>query len=121
MRAEARTFPDRGALAEAAAREVVRLAGEAIRDHGRFSIALAGGSTPRETYERLAAMGVPAAADAPRWDVFFGDERMVPRDHADSNGGMASRAWLSRSGIPATGLHFVATERGDATTAAAAY
>lgn len=59
------------------------------------TLALAGGSTPRELYRRLALLPYP-------WrevDVFFGDERCVPPDHPDSNLRMATETLLSR--VPA--------------------
>jgi 6-phosphogluconolactonase len=59
------------------------------------TIALAGGTTPRQCYERLASLDYP-------WtevDVFFGDERCIPPDHPDSNFRMAHEALLSR--VPA--------------------
>lgn len=55
------------------------------------TVALAGGSTPRPLYERLAR------ADH-RWgetEVFFGDERCVPPDHPASNYRMAYESLLS--------------------------
>lgn len=75
--------------------------GEALRDAAlavdrRFTIALSGGSTPRRLYEMLAA---PPLRDEIPWDrleVFFGDERAVSPDDADSNYGMAVRALLAR-------------------------
>ena len=54
------------------------------------TVALAGGSTPRPLYERLAGIAYP-------WeevDVFFGDERCVPSDHPESNYGMAKAILL---------------------------
>lgn len=60
------------------------------------SIALAGGSTPRALYERLAT------SEALPWrdiDLWFGDERCVPPDHEASNYRMAYEALLSR--VPA--------------------
>lgn len=77
-------------LARAAARLFVGSA-EASQ---RFTVALAGGSTPRAAYELLAA----EYADRPFWGhthVFFGDERPVPPDHPDSNYRMAEEALLS--------------------------
>lgn len=59
------------------------------------TVALAGGSTPRRLYERLATCDFPWAET----DVFFGDERCVPPDHPASNFGMAAEALLSR--VPA--------------------
>lgn len=48
------------------------------------TVALAGGSTPKATYARLAAMDV----DWDRVTLWLGDERWVPDDHPDSNTGM---------------------------------
>ena len=61
---------------------------------GPRTIALSGGSTPEQVYERLATTPYP-------WnevDAFFGDERCVPADHPDSNFRMANEALLSRVG-----------------------
>ena len=55
------------------------------------TVALAGGSTPEPAYERLGGLEYP-------WeevDFFFGDERCVPPNDADSNFGMANAALLS--------------------------
>ena len=60
-------------------------------------IALAGGSTPRRAYEQAAEL----RGDWRGATVWFGDERCVPPDHADSNYGMAAAALLDRlSGRP---------------------
>jgi 6-phosphogluconolactonase len=99
---------DAAALAAEAARRVLAAADEAIERRGRFFVALAGGSTPRAAYERLAE----AHADWPRWQVFFGDERVVPSDHPDSNERMARAAWLARVPLPAENVHRVRTELG---------
>lgn len=55
-------------------------------------VALAGGSTPRPLYERLAATEYPWA-DV---DVIPTDERCVPEDHPDSNLGMIRRTLLEK-------------------------
>ena len=89
-------------LAEAAARAFVEGAAEAIAERGRFAVALAGGSTPKATYEVLArdhAGGV----DWPNVHVFFGDERTVPPDHGDSNYRMAREALLDH--VPVGFVH----------------
>jgi 6-phosphogluconolactonase len=54
--------------------------------------ALSGGSTPRRAYELAAERDVDWSA-ATAW---FGDERCVPPEHADSNFGMAQEALLAR-------------------------
>lgn len=109
--------PDSGALADAAARFVVARAEESLSKTGRFSIALAGGSTPKATYALLSLE--PLRSRMP-WDktiVLFGDERAVPADHADSNFRMATEALLSKVDIPAKN---VLRMRGEEEPAAAA-
>ena len=81
------------ALAQAAAGDFVRRAGEAIEASGRFTVALAGGSTPKAAYE-LLARDYADRLDWSRVHVFFGDERTVPPDHEDSNYRMAKEALL---------------------------
>jgi 6-phosphogluconolactonase len=73
-------------LADEAARFIARLLRP--EDEERISLGLAGGSTPRATYERLRYADVPW----PRIDAWLSDERWVPIDHPDSNGGMARAA-----------------------------
>lgn len=83
-------------LSEAAAHTFVEEARNAIQESGRFAVALAGGSTPKSTYETLAAeYGETKDLDWGRVHFFFGDERSVPPDHEDSNYRMAYEALLS--------------------------
>ncbi len=56
-----------------------------LRAEGHRTIGLAGGSTPRLTYQFLRSEDVPWE----RTHAWLTDERHVPMDHADSNGGMA--------------------------------
>jgi 6-phosphogluconolactonase len=89
-------------LAEAAARGFAARTDEAIGERGRFAVVLAGGSTPKATYQILAR----DYADPIDWStvhVFFGDERTVPPDHEDSNYGMAREALLDH--VPVAGVH----------------
>ena len=67
------------------------------RPEEEFSLALSGGSTARRSYERLAA----DSTDRIDWwlvDVYWGDERCVPADHADSNQRLGRHALLERVG-----------------------
>ncbi len=91
---------DPEALAEAAAQAIVDTAARAVAARGRFTLVLAGGATPRVTYERLAAPPFRDRMPWPRTWVFFGDERAVPPEHPESNYGMARQALLSRVPIP---------------------
>jgi 6-phosphogluconolactonase len=99
------------ALARAAADEFLRRAVAAVRRNGKFSVALSGGSTPKALYSLLATDPV-LTRDLP-WDkthVFWGDERPVPPDHADSNFRMAHEALLSKVPLPAANVHRIKSE-----------
>ena len=102
-------------IAEAAARDFAARAEEAIHERGRFAVALAGGSTPKATYEALARDHAEDI-DWARVHVFFGDERTVPPDHEDSNYRMAHEALLSR--VPVGGVHCMRGESPPAEAAA---
>jgi 6-phosphogluconolactonase len=67
------------------------------RPNDRFSIALSGGGTARRCYERLAVDG-DTQIDWWKVDVYWGDERCVPLEDADSNYRLAREALLDRVG-----------------------
>jgi 6-phosphogluconolactonase len=101
--AAVKIFADTKEVSRAAAEQFVKLARRSIETKGEFDVALAGGSTPRATYEILARN----SAKLP-WEkvhIFFGDERCVPPEHSDSNYGMARDALLARVAIPANNVH----------------
>jgi 6-phosphogluconolactonase len=107
-------------LFQAAAEEVIRAATDAIAQRGRFTIALSGGSTPKNLYTLIAAN---ASTSLP-WDrmfFFWGDERHVPPDDPDSNYRMAKEALLSKVPIPPANVFPVPAGMQDAAAAAEAY
>lgn len=102
-------LPDKAALIQRSLELVLAKMQEAIAQRGICTIALAGGSTPKPLYEKLAQQNLP-------WDkihVFWGDERYVPATHPDSNEGMARHAWLDKVPIPAANIHAMPTGSGD--------
>lgn len=96
---------DLEALSQSAVAHVLDVANKAIATRGVFHIALAGGGTPRRLYELLAAPEHRRATEWSRWEVWFGDERCVPAEHADSNYRMAREALLDHVPIPAEQVH----------------
>jgi 6-phosphogluconolactonase len=98
-------FDDAESLARGTAARVAELARESIEARGLFTIALSGGSTPRRVYELLAGVEFRDGIDWPNVHVYFGDERMVPPDHAESNYRMADEALLSKVDIPPENVH----------------
>jgi 6-phosphogluconolactonase len=69
-------------------------------------VALTGGSTPKNAYERAA----DTREDWSGVDFWFTDERCVPPDHEHSNFGMAQRALLS--GVQGGTVHRMRGELG---------
>lgn len=103
-------YSDSAALMRAEAERVVACASEAIAARGRFSVALAGGATPRALYELLATPAFAARIAWARVHVFWGDERCVPPAHGESNYRMAREALLDRVPIPPANVHRIAGE-----------
>jgi len=103
-------FDNSEQLAEAAAERFVSDAQDAITRHGRFSVALAGGNTPKRVYELLASEPYVSRIDWSSVHLFFGDERCVPPDHADSNYRMVNESLISRVSIPPENVHCIAGE-----------
>jgi 6-phosphogluconolactonase len=107
-------------LFQAAAEEVIRAANDAVVKRGRFTIALSGGSTPKNLYTLIAAN---AASSLPWERIFFfwGDERHVPPEDAESNYRMAKETLLSKVPVPTGNIFRVPAEIADAMAAAETY
>ena len=105
LRATLEVHPDAHVAALATAQGFARRAREAVEARGRFSVALSGGTAPREAYALLAEE--PFRSSIP-WDgvhLFWGDERCVPPGHERSNFRMAHRAFIGRVPIPPENVH----------------
>ena len=109
------------ALAERAAAWVAGRAAAATAEGGGFAIALAGGSTPRALYQRLAAPPYRDRLEWAHWSVYFGDERAAPPDDPESNYRLARQTLLEHVPIPPGQVHRMEAERPDLDAAAAAY
>jgi len=93
---------DAHAAARAGAEAFAAEARAAVEARGRFSVALSGGTAPREMYSLLAA-----DARIP-WEgvhLFWGDERCVPPLHPRSNYAMALDAFIRHVPIPEANVH----------------
>lgn len=86
---ELRILENGDELAREAADFVAWAGEQAVRNAGTFRLALSGGSTPKALYALLAGPDFARRFDWSRAMIFFGDERCVPPDHADSNFRMA--------------------------------
>lgn len=114
---EVRRYEDMESLSAAAAELVAAAARAAAAERGRFSLALAGGSTPRRLYQMLAAKDLPWA----RVHLFWGDERCVPREDPASNYRLAREALFASAPLPAANIHPMPCDPASAVEGAAAY
>jgi len=118
---EVRILADGKAIAARAAQIFVDAANAAARERGAFTVALAGGSTPKTLYGLLAAEPLRSQLPWEKLTFFFGDERHVPPDHQDSNFRMANEAILSKTPLAAAQVHRVHAENPDAEQSAQQY
>jgi 6-phosphogluconolactonase len=117
---QVRIFASPEHLFRAAAENFCRIGSQSIRDRGRFSVALSGGSTPRGLHTEL----VQDFAKRLPWQgafFFWSDERHVPPTDPESNYRMANETLLSKLPIPAGNIFRVPSEMPDAGDAARIY
>src|SRR2546423_9708443 len=117
---QVRIFGSPQELFRAAAEEFCVTGSKSIQDHGRFTVALSGGSTPRGLHQEL----VTNFSSCLPWDkvfFFWGDERHVPPDSSDSNYRMANETLLSKLPISPENIFRVPAELPDARGAAGKY
>ena len=105
-------------LSRRAAEHFVALARQAIAARGRFSVALSGGYTPKALYTLLASSEYNERLPWRQIHLFWGDERCVTPDHADSNYRMVKESLLSKAIIPTENVHRMAGEKAPAVAAA---
>lgn len=121
MKPEQKISADSASLINAAAEHFVATARGAIAKRGVFNVALAGGSTPKGLYQKLAASPYLEQIDWSRVNLFFGDERCVLPTHDDSNFKMARQAMIDLLPIPQENVHRMPTELGDPAEVAIKY
>lgn len=107
MNYEIKVFKNKQILAETITIDLLNARAESPKNR-RFTMALAGGNTPRSIYEQWAKV-----QNDKLWGkvhFFWGDERCLPPDHEESNYKMANDALLSKIGIKETQVHRVRGE-----------
>ncbi len=105
-------------LGRKAAAQWISLADAAVKARGHFNVALSGGSTPKALYSLLATDEFNAQLTWRQIHLFFGDERCVAPDHAESNYRMVKESLLSQTFIPPDNVHRMAGEKTPAVAAA---
>src|SRR4051812_30877508 len=78
-------YPSVDELLQKLAEYFLASANQSITSHGRFSVALSGGSSPQKFYALLASASYKESVDWEKVHFFFGDERYVPETNPASN------------------------------------
>jgi 6-phosphogluconolactonase len=115
-------LPDPVAITRRAADEFLKAVNEEIARKDSFTVALAGGSTPKALYSML--VDDPAYSAKIPWAklrFFFGDERHAPPDSSESNFHMASQTLFSKGLIKQEQITRIKGEYPDAEKAALEY
>ncbi len=91
-----------------------------VEQRGKFTVALAGGSTPKNFFKTL----VDLYKDSIPWqhiEFFFGDERYVPHDDFESNYHMANEQLFSKLPVNKTHIYPIPTDFENSKEAARVY
>jgi len=110
-----------GQASIAAADHIEEIVGTTVSGKGFCTFGLAGGQTPRHTYELLGEPVRTTRTPWPQCHYFWGDERWVPATHPDSNFLMAHNTLLSHLDIPPRNIHRIPTDGRSPETDAASY
>jgi 6-phosphogluconolactonase len=102
---DVQVHPDSRAAAVALAESFAARAQAAVRERGRFTVALTGGSGPTEAYALLATEPFRSGISWDAVHLFWGDERCVPPAHPRSNFGAADALFVSKVPIPRENVH----------------
>lgn len=107
-------FDDKGKLVKGFTEYFVKLLHENLpgrqAESGIFTVALSGGSTPKIWFEYLAK-NYADKIDWKRIHFYWGDERCVPPDDAESNFGMTKTYLLDHIDIPEENIHRISGEK----------
>ncbi|KAJ9049529.1 suppressor of los1-1 [Entomophthora muscae] len=98
------SFPSVDDVSIALNKFVANCSSQAIKAHGRFTIAVSGGTLPNTL---AAVLKNNKEVDFSKWHVFFADERCVPLDHEDSNYLLSKKELLDHVPIPSDNVYTI--------------
>jgi 6-phosphogluconolactonase len=111
MKPEIHIFKNLEELSRTAAMLFSEQAAQSMAERNRFLVALNGGNTPTRLFQLLATE-FRNKIDWSRVHVFWGDERCVPPEGAESSYGQARDILLSHVAIPDANIHRIKGELG---------
>ncbi|XP_008812488.2 probable 6-phosphogluconolactonase 4, chloroplastic [Phoenix dactylifera] len=92
-------FESEEELAVSLAKHTAELSEKYAQERGAFTLVISGGSLIK-SLRKLVEPPYLESVDWTKWHVFWVDERVVPKDHADSNYKLAYDVFLSKVPIP---------------------
>ncbi len=110
MAAHLHVFKEPETLYRRCAEHILQLIDEVLREQECFYLSLAGGETPRALYRELSRHDIKSFPQWKRVRFYFGDERSVPRDHAESNFRMVDETLFQPLGISRSAIHRIRGE-----------
>jgi len=113
-------FADDAALAREVAARWLAKVGAAAREGRAHRVALAGGRITRRFLSEVARQAAESGVRLDGVDFFWGDERCVPPDDAESNYRLAFEALLGPAGVPPSRVHRILGELDPVSAAALA-
>ncbi|GAB2280176.1 Probable 6-phosphogluconolactonase 1 [Dionaea muscipula] len=119
-RGELRIHENLDELKTALVLHISELSEASVRERGYFTIALSGGSHVG-LLAKLTEVPYSKIVDWGKWIVFWTDERMVARSHADSNYRLAKESFLKKVPVISSHIHSPVNELLTAEEAAIQY
>ncbi|KAL2556283.1 putative 6-phosphogluconolactonase 5 [Forsythia ovata] len=93
-------------LAVSLAKYTADLANKFSKERDSFTVVLSGGSLIK-SLRKLVEPPYIDSVDWSKWHIFWVDERVVPKDHPDSNYFLAYNAFLSKIPIPSGNVYAI--------------
>jgi 6-phosphogluconolactonase len=112
---------DDDAVSRKAAEAIEEYARQRVKENGDFTLALAGGSTPKAVYAHLANASLHGNMPWPETRLFWGDERKVSPEHAYSNYKMVYESLLKNGPVPLENIFPIQTSLATAAECADRY
>ena len=100
-------FQDKSHISAAAAEMFISIAQQAIKENGKFTVSLTGGTSPEALYNLLASASYRDKIDWTKVYIFWGDERWVPLADDKSNAKMTNRTLLDKVPVPKDDIFFM--------------
>lgn len=119
---EVNIFSNAHDLFQFSAKDFMQRALAAIQDKGIFSVVLSGGTTPTLFFDTLTSVeNYRSNIPWQKIQFFFGDERYVPSENAESNYHMAYQHLFSKVSVDPKNIYRIPTEFDDPKDAAKDY